>query len=76
MTPIRLRGVVTEVRESRRGNNRTHTVEILDFGTDELEYWQLLYDRIPTLPQSLHRDIGVVPHFRQNIAHRVARTRK
>ena len=75
-TPVRLRGVVTAVQESRRGSSRTHTVEILDFGTDERDYWQILYDRIPTLPQSLHRDFGVLPHLWQNIAHRVARTRK
>lgn len=59
-----------------RGVARTHTAEILDYGTDEQEYWQILYDRIPTLPQSLHRDFGVLPHLWQNIAHRVARGRK
>ena len=40
------------------------------------EYWQVLYDRIPTLPQSLNRDFGIMTHLWQNIAHRVARTRK
>ena len=71
---IRLHGVVTCMQESRRRKSRTHTVEILDFGKDELEYWQLLYDRIPTLPQSLQKDFGVIPHLWQNIAHRVAQT--
>lgn len=74
--PVRLRGVVTSVRVSRLGDSRTHTIEILDFYTSRLEYWQLLYDRIPTLPQSLHKDLGVFPHLWQNIAHRVARTAK
>jgi len=74
--PIRIRGVVTGIREARSSSVRTQTIEILDFGTDEPEYLQLLYDRIPTLPQSLHRDFGVLPHLWQNIAHRVARTRK
>lgn len=60
----------------RRGVGRTPTAEILDYGTDELEYWEILYDRIPTLPQSLHRDFGVLPHLWQNIAQRVARTTK
>lgn len=75
-TPVHLRGVIIAMQESRRGVGRTHTAEILDYGTDELEYWEILYDRIPTLPQSLHRDFGVLPHLWQNIAQRVARTTK
>ena len=35
------------------------------------EYLQILYDRIPTLPQSLRRDYGIIPHILINIAHRV-----
>ena len=71
-----LRGVVTGITESRRSNARTQTVDILDFGDSEYEYWEILYDRIPTLPQSLTRDFGILAHLWQNIAHRVARTRK
>ena len=74
--PVGVRGVVTGIRESRNSAARTHTVEILDFGEDELEYLELLYDRVPTLPQSYHRDFGLISHLWQNIAHRVARTRK
>ena len=74
--PVRMRGVVTSIQVSRRGSSRIHTVEILDFYTSRLEYWQLLYDRIPTLPLSLRKDMGVLPHLWQNIAHRVARTTK
>ena len=73
---VTVKGVVTGVRESRSGASRTQTIEILDLGDRETEYWQILYDRVPTLPQSLHRDFGVLPHLWQNIAHRVARTRK
>lgn len=73
---VDVKGVVVGVRESKSGAARTHTVEILDFGGKEYEYWQLLYDRIPTLPQSLHRDFGVLSHLWQNVAHRVARTGK
>ena len=69
-------GVVVGIKESRSGAARVHTVEILDFRGQENEYWQLLYDRVPTLPQSLHRDFGVFTHLWQNIAHRVARTGK
>ena len=71
-----LKGVITGIRESRNKTARTHTIEILDFGENNLEYLELLYDRIPTLPQSLHRDFGVIRHLWQNIAHRVARSRQ
>ena len=40
------------------------------------EYIAFLYDRVPTLPQSLKRDLGVIPHLWTNIAYRVARTVK
>ena len=69
-------GVVTGVQQARRSQSRTHTIEILDFGNDRYEYWEILYDRIPSLPQSLRKDFGILPHLWQNIAHRVARTRK
>ena len=72
--PIRLSGVVTAVRESRRGTSRTHTIEILEDHGNRMEYLQLLYDRIPTLPQSLQRDFGAMYDLWQNIAHRVARS--
>ena len=73
---VAVQGVVVGVKESRNGAARTHTVEILDFGGNGNEYLQLLYDRVPTLPQSLRRDFGVIAHLWQNIAHRVARTGK
>ncbi|MBP5262180.1 MAG: cellulase family glycosylhydrolase [Clostridiales bacterium] len=69
-------GVISGIKESRNGVARTHTVEINDFNGGFDEYLQLLYDRVPTLPQSLKKDFGIIPHLWQNIAHRVARTRK
>ena len=75
-TPVKVSGVVTAVRESRRGNTRTHTIEILDDHGNRMEYLQLLYDRIPTLPHSLHRDFGALADLYQNIAHRIAQTTK
>ena len=71
---VQVSGVVTAVRESSRGTSRTHTIEILDDHGSRMEYLQLLYDRIPTLPQSLHRDFGALVDLWQNIAHRVARS--
>ena len=72
--PVNVKGIITGIKESRNGNVRTQTIEILDYAGNELEYLQILYDRIPTLPQSLHRDFGILSHLWQNIAHRVART--
>ena len=71
-----VRGVVTQKKQSRNKHARTHTIEIIDFAGNETEYWQLLYDRIPTLPQSLNRDWGIFSHMWQNVAYRVARTIK
>ncbi len=35
----------------------------------------ILYDRIPALPQNLNRDLGIIAHLWVNIAHRLARTK-
>ncbi|MCR4854983.1 MAG: hypothetical protein K5908_02325 [Erysipelotrichaceae bacterium] len=40
------------------------------------KFLQILYDRIPTLPQSLQRDFGILRHFWRNIAFRIARSEK
>ena len=71
---VEMTGTITNVRVSSNGQ-RVHTVEILDRCGYEGEYLGLLYDRVPTLPQSYVRDFGIVSHLWQNIAHRVARTR-
>ena len=69
-------GAVTDIHVSSRGNQRTYTIEILDKKDSEDGYFGFLYDRVPTLPQSLTHDFGIVSHLWQNIAHRVARTRQ
>ena len=69
-----LEGVVTENRAARRSDASTQKIEILDYGEDRYEYWEILYDRIPSLPQSYQRDFSVLSHLWQNIAYRVART--
>ena len=73
---IELSGVITDISESRRSFAKTYTMEILDYGEHEDAYIAFLYDRIPTLPQSLQKDLGVVAHMWTNIAYRVARTVK
>ncbi|MCR5342830.1 MAG: cellulase family glycosylhydrolase [Butyrivibrio sp.] len=70
----KLDGAVTNIIESKNGGVYSHTIEILDFGDSEMEYLEILYDRVPSLPQSLSRDFGIVSHLWQNIAYRVART--
>ncbi|MBQ9424840.1 MAG: cellulase family glycosylhydrolase [Erysipelotrichaceae bacterium] len=67
-----MKGVITDVTRSRYGSSDVYRIEILDFGKDEEEYFQILYDRIPTLPQSLNRDFGVLFHLWRNIAVRLS----
>ncbi len=71
--PTTLDCVVTGITPSRTGVSAVYSVEILDYMGTENEYLQILYDRVPTLPQSLHRDYGIVAHLLINIAHRILR---
>ena len=64
-------GIVTGITVSRFGDSRVYSVEITDSRESAYEYLQILYDRIPTLPQSLQRDYGIMAHMLINIAHRV-----
>lgn len=68
--------VVTGIRTSRSGTEQVYRMEILDFNGTWPEYLQILYDRIPSLPQSLSRDLGILPHLWNNLAYRMARTTK
>jgi cellulose synthase (UDP-forming) len=69
-----VRGAVVGLVRSRGGTAFVHTVEILDFGTSELEYLQILYDRVPSLPQALRLELGALGHLWRNVAFRMART--
>ncbi|MCR5593077.1 MAG: cellulase family glycosylhydrolase [Saccharofermentans sp.] len=71
---VNLKGVVTGVLSSRNSPAMTHTIEITDLDGKEHEYWQILYDRVPTLPQSLSRDTGLFRYLWTNIARRLAGT--
>ena len=64
-------GIISGIKVSRLGDSFVYTIEIVDFRDAVYEYLQILYDRIPTLPQSLHRDYGIVAHMLINIAHRI-----
>ncbi len=67
-----VKGIITNITVPRSGDiSRVVTAEITDMADCEYEYLQILYDRIPTLPQSLRRDLGIIRHLLINIAHRV-----
>ncbi|WP_028236187.1 cellulase family glycosylhydrolase [Pseudobutyrivibrio sp. MD2005] len=66
-------GVIIAVIPSKRRNVVVYSMEILDYRDSEYEYFQVLYDRVPTLPQSLTKDFGMFTHLFRNIAHRILR---
>ena len=69
-------GVITDERIPRSGGSPVYSVVITDYGDSRYEYLQILYDRIPTLPQTLQRDHGIIIHMLLNIAHRILESSK
>ena len=67
-----VKAAVIGIKESRRKLHRVYCLEITDMGDDELEYLAILYDRVPTLPQNLNRDIGIFVQIWNNIAGRIS----
>ncbi|MCR5474971.1 MAG: cellulase family glycosylhydrolase [Lachnospiraceae bacterium] len=70
---ITMKCVITSITYSRYQDSCVLSVEILDAEDVINEYMQILYDRIPTLPQSLTRDYGIVIHMLRNLAYRILR---
>ncbi|MCQ2511902.1 MAG: cellulase family glycosylhydrolase [Lachnospiraceae bacterium] len=71
-TTLSLQGTVVGVKIRRNTSAPSvYTVEILDFGGRKDEYIYLLYNRVPTLPQSLDRDFGIVEVLFKNISERI-----
>ncbi|MCR5626083.1 MAG: cellulase family glycosylhydrolase [Lachnospiraceae bacterium] len=68
-------GVVIGIRTPANGGRSIYLAEILDFNGNKDEYLQILYDRIPTLPQNLNRDVGIIHHLWVNFAKRAGRAR-
>ena len=66
-----MKGVITDMIVSRYGGSNNYRIEIVDFGKDQETYFQILYDRIPTLPQQLRQDFGFFNLWR-NFAVRLA----
>lgn len=69
-----VRGAVVGIERSRSGKVTVYAIEILDYGSSELEYLQILYDRVPSLPQSLSYEFGIFEDLWRNVAFRIART--
>ncbi len=71
-TTISVKGTVVSLRHSRHVNvPSVYTIEILDFGGNKDEYIQMLYDRIPTLPQRMKINDSRIGSLWSNIAHRL-----
>lgn len=66
--------VLTKVRRLRYSEQAVCTGEILSFEGNEDTYLEILYDRIPTLPQSLSRDFGFLRLIWRNLVYRLLRT--
>ena len=70
---ISVKGTVIALRQSRHPNvPSVYTIEILDFGGNKDEYIQMLYDRIPTLPQHIKMESGRIDSLWNNLAHRIS----
>ncbi len=65
--------IIISVTYSRFGDSCVLGLEIAEPDSVSDEYIQLLFDRIPTLPQSLTRDYGIVTHILRNMAYRILR---
>lgn len=72
---VELSGIIISKRLSASGSQSVYTMEILDYKGMEEEYLQVLYDRVPTLPQNLNRDFDIVRHLWVNIANRIGRVK-
>ena len=71
---VTVKGVVIATKDLRHSDHSVVSVELLDFGSEEnrCEYLQVLYDRIPTLPQSIQKDFGIFRLLFRNIVYRIA----
>ncbi|MCR5156482.1 MAG: cellulase family glycosylhydrolase [Butyrivibrio sp.] len=70
-TTAKMQGVITGIKPARTGVSAVYDIEILDFKGHRFDYLQVLYDRVPTLPQTLNRDNGIIAHLLKNIAQRI-----
>lgn len=71
-TNAELSGVIISAEYMRDTCGGVFGFEILDTGDRELEYMQILYDRILTLPMKLTRDFGLIYTLWRNIMARLS----
>ena len=74
-TDVELSGTIISERRTASGRPSVYTMEILDYTGMDAEYFQILYDRVPTLPQNLNRDLDIFRHLWVNIANRAGRVK-
>lgn len=67
-------GIIISITNSRSGGSRVYGIELTDTAGCWEEYMQILYDRVPTMPQSLRRDLGLFLQFWNNLVRRLVRT--
>lgn len=72
-TSAKLSGVIIDAQQLRRSNTGVYELEILDYCGQEMEYLQIIYDRLPTLPMERTRDFGIATTLWRNIAGRIRR---
>ena len=65
--------VITGILKLKRADSVIYSLEILDYKEGDGNYLQVLFDRVPSLPQTLTRDYGIITHLLKNIAHRLIR---
>lgn len=65
--------IITSITYSRHRDSCVLGFEIIDMLGNTDEYMQILYDRIPSLPQTLTHDYGIIKHMLKNIAYRILR---
>ncbi len=69
-TEVKVNGLIINI--TSKANSRVFTFEIMDFYGAEKEYWQIIYDRIPSTPQSLRHDGSLIKNIIKNAVNRMA----
>jgi len=70
---VEVNGIVTEKKRRSDKVPPVYNVEILDFNNSKDEYVNALYNRIPTMPQSLSKDYGILRYFFRNLFRHLGR---
>ena len=71
---FKVKGTIVSIRHSYHPKvPSVYTLEILDYSEKKDDYIQMLYDRIPTLPQHLRLQGTYLGNIWRNIAHRIGK---